>query len=151
MCQDDNKVLGVVLRMYEHFTKGEAKMQKSALFRTMLLASGVVAALGPGIQPAEAEYIQTNLVSNIKDLATITDPLLINPWGISRSPTSPFWTSNQGTNTATLYAVTGSTNVSKVNINPPAGFVAIPTTATPAQGPTGQVNNTNTASFQLTA
>src|SRR3954469_20921441 len=113
MCQDDNKVLGVVLRMYEHFTKGEAKMQKSALFRTMLLASGVVASLGPGIQPAEAEYIQTNLVSNIKDLATITDPLLINPWGISRSPTSPFWTSNQGTNTATLYAVTGSTNVTK--------------------------------------
>jgi len=56
MCQDDNKVLGVVLRMYEHFTKGEAKMQKSALFRTTLLAAGVVASLalpdrsGDGLQ-----------------------------------------------------------------------------------------------------
>src|SRR3954471_3701773 len=149
MCQDDNKVLGVVLRMYEHFTKGEAKMQKSALFRTTLLAAGVVAALGSGIQPAEAEYIQTNLVSNIQGLATLTVPLLVNPWGISRSPTSPFWTSNQGTNTSTLFAVTGSTNVSKVNIAP-NGFVAIPKTVGGPQGPTGQVNNTNTASFQLT-
>src|SRR3954453_2023208 len=112
-------------------------MQASALFRTMSLASGVVAALGSGIHIAEADYIQTNLVSNIPGLATITEPLLVNPWGMSRSPTSPFWTSNQGTNTATLFAVTGSTNVSKVNINPPDGFVAIPTTATPAQGPTG--------------
>jgi uncharacterized protein (TIGR03118 family) len=46
--------------------------------------------------------------------------------------------------------VTGSTNVSQVlgvNAN---GFVAIPTTAAGPQGPTGQVNNTNTASFQLT-
>ncbi|MFL5253855.1 MAG: TIGR03118 family protein, partial [Rhodopila sp.] len=155
MCQDDNKVLGVVLRMYEHFTKGEAKMQKSALFRTTLLAAGVVAALGSGIRPAEAAYIQTNLVSNIPGLATLTVPLLVNPWGISRSPTSPFWTSNQGTNTSTLFAVTDSTNVSQVQVAP-NGFVAIPTTPigspTPSgpQGPTGQVNNTNTASFQLT-
>src|SRR6478736_6536989 len=136
MCQDDNKVLGVVLRMYEHFTKGEAKMQKSALFRTTLLAAGVVASLGPGIQPAEAEYIQTNLVSNIQGLATLTVPRLVNPWGISRSPTSPFWTSNQGTNTSTLYAVTGSTNVSEVLTVNANGFVGIPTTGTGPQGPT---------------
>jgi uncharacterized protein (TIGR03118 family) len=96
-------------------------------------------------------YVQTNLVSNIPGLAAIADPELVNPWGMSESPMSPFWTSNQGTNTATLYSVTGSTTVSKVNINPPSGFVAIPQTAPPApQGPTGQVNNTNTASFQLT-
>ena len=58
-----------------------------------------------------ADYVQTNLVSSVPGLATITDPLLVNPWGVSRSPTSPFWTSNQGTNTSTLYAVTGGTNV----------------------------------------
>src|SRR6476661_9997218 len=98
---------------------------------------------------ANAQYAQTNLVSNIPGLATITDPLLVNPWGVSRSPTSPFWTSNQGTNTSTLYAVTGGTNVSQVlNVNA-NGFVGIPTTAGGPQGPTGQVNNGNTASFQL--
>jgi uncharacterized protein (TIGR03118 family) len=106
-----------------------------------VLASNVVRA-GP--------YTQTDLVSDLAGLATITDPSLVNPWGISHTSTSPFWTSNQSTNTATLYAVTGSTTVTKTNINPPAGFVAIPTTATGPQGPTGQVANTNTASFQLT-
>jgi len=103
-------------------------------------------------------FIQTNLVSDIAGLATITDPQLVNPWGVSHSPTSPIWTSNQAQNSATLYTVTGSTNVTKTFINPsppnqlppPGGFVAIPTTGVGPQGPTGQVNNTNTASFQLT-
>ena len=99
---------------------------------------------------ASAQYTQTNLVSNIPGLATITDPRLVNPWGISRSGTSPFWTSNQGTNSSTLYAITGSTNVSQVLGVNAQGFVGIPTTAAGPQGPTGQVNNTNTASFQLT-
>jgi uncharacterized protein (TIGR03118 family) len=96
-------------------------------------------------------YLQTDLVSDIAGLATITDPELQNPFGISHSSTSPFWVSNNVTNTATLYAVTGSTTVTKVNINPPSGFVAIPTTAMGTasgnQGPTGQVSNTNTSSF----
>ena len=72
------------------------------------------------------------------------------PLGHVANATSPFWTSNQGTNTSTLYAITGSTNVSQVlgvNAN---GFVAIPTTAAGPQGPTGQVTNPNAASFQLT-
>ena len=96
-----------------------------------------------------ADYIQTNLVSNLPGLAAITEPLLVNSWGISHSPTSPFWVSNQGTNSSTLYAVTGATNVSQVlNVNA-NGFVGIPTTAAGPQGPTGQVNNGNTASFRL--
>jgi len=99
---------------------------------------------------ALAGYLQTNLVSDIPGLAIITDPLLVNPWGMSRSPTSPFWTSNQGTNSATLYAVTGTTTVTQVLAVNAQGFVGIPTTGAGPQGPTGQVNNTNTASFQLT-
>jgi uncharacterized protein (TIGR03118 family) len=95
-------------------------------------------------------YVQTNLVSDVPGLATITDPRLVNPWGMSRSGTSPFWTSNQGDNSSTLYAVTGTTTVSKVTGVNANGFVGIPTTAGGPQGPTGQVNNTNTASFQLT-
>jgi uncharacterized protein (TIGR03118 family) len=100
------------------------------------------------LAPAHAAYVQTDLVSDIPGLATITDPQLVNPWGVSHSATSPFWTSDQGTNSATLYTVTDSVDVSKVEINPPAGFVAIPTSGTgPAQGPTGQVSNSNTSSF----
>jgi uncharacterized protein (TIGR03118 family) len=125
-------------------------MNKSALFKRTLAASGIaIGALCLVTGRAQAAYIQTNLVSDIPGLAAVTDPLLVNPWGISHSPTSPFWTSNQGTNSATLYNVTGSTNVTKNTGVNAQGFVTIPTTGA-GQGPTGQVNNTNTASFQLT-
>jgi len=46
-------------------------------------------------------YQQTNLVTSA------TDPDLINPWGISFSSTSPFWVSNNGTGTSTLYNTAG--------------------------------------------
>lgn len=119
----------------------------SGTFLTGSLALGV---LNLGTLRAEgADFVQTNLVSDIPGLAAITDTELVNPWGASHSITSPFWVSNQGTSSATLYAVTDKTNVSKVNINPPAGLVAIPTTAEGPQGPTGQVSNTNTASFDV--
>jgi uncharacterized protein (TIGR03118 family) len=119
--------------------------------RPFAVASLAIGALTlSALQTQGADFTQTNLVSNIPGLATITDPLLQNPWGVSHSPTSPFWTSNQGTNTATLYRVTGKTTVAKVNpTGSPMGFVAIPTTATGPQGPTGQVNNTNTNSFPV--
>jgi len=119
--------------------------------KTFLLTWIAVGALCAGAPRAQVvDFVQVNLVSDIPGLATITDPQLVNPWGVSHSTTSPFWTSNQGANSATLYNVTDKTTVSKVNINPPAGFVAIPTTpagtASGVQGPTGQVNNANTSS-----
>jgi uncharacterized protein (TIGR03118 family) len=96
-------------------------------------------------------YVQTDLVSDIAGLATITDPELMNPFGFTSTSTSPFWISNNDDNTSTLYAVTDSTIVAKTNINPPSGFVAIPTTALGTasgnQGPTGVVANTNTLAF----
>src|SRR2546422_996430 len=55
------------------------------------------------IIPAGQAYRQTNLVSDIPGLAAIQDPLLVNPWGIASSATSPFWIANNGTSTATLY------------------------------------------------
>src|ERR1700729_207106 len=80
-------------------------------------------------------YTQTNLVSNVPGLAANTDPNLVNPWGVSFSATSPFWTSNQGTGTSTLYNGAGT---------PQALIVTIPGSATPPSGPTGQVFNAST-------
>ena len=37
-------------------------------------------------------YARINLVSNTAGAARVTDPQLINPWGISRSPGSAWWT-----------------------------------------------------------
>src|SRR6516165_8126328 len=129
--------------------------------RTLCSRPFAVAALAIGaltlsaLQTQGADFTQTNLVSDIQGLATITDPQLVNPWGVSHSPTSPFWTSNQMKNTATLYNVTGETTVTKVNINGtgivviPCAAPAVPCTTAPGQGPTGQVNNTNTSSFAV--
>src|SRR5205814_330469 len=77
----------------------------------------VVGNLYAGAWRADADFIQTNFVSDIPGLAALTDPILQNPWGISHNATSPFWISDQRTNIATLYAV--APNLMKVA---PAGI-----------------------------
>lgn len=121
-------------------------MNKKLLPKSLFMAFAGVLYVG-SLHADESHFVQTNLVSDLSGVAAISDPMLKNPWGLSHSPTSPFWSSNQGAGNATLYAVTDKTTVTKVNINPPAGDVLIPATATGPQGPTGQVNNSNTSSF----
>jgi uncharacterized protein (TIGR03118 family) len=83
--------------------------------------------------PAQAQYRQRNIVSDIPGMAELTDPNLINPWGASRNATSPFWVSNAGSRTSTLYAVNGTTGVATitplvVNTGPISGQIANTTT-----------------------
>jgi uncharacterized protein (TIGR03118 family) len=125
--------------------------------RPFAVASLAIGALTlSALQTQGADFTQTNLVSTIPGLAKITDPQLVNPWGVAPSPTGPgpgLLSSNNGgaganpTGSATTYAVTNKTTVRKV-INP-QGFIAIPTTASGPQGPTGTVNNTNRSSFPV--
>src|SRR5260370_20159364 len=91
-------------------------------------------------------YVQTNLVSDIAGLATATDPHLVNPWGVSFIEGNPFWISDQGSNSTTLYSVTDSTVV-----NPPVPVFTVNIPPTGGPGPTGQSSNTNDHSFHLTA
>ena len=53
-------------------------------------------------------YNQTNLVSNTPGVAPVTDPVLVNPWGMARSSGSPWWISDNGTGLSTLYNGTGT-------------------------------------------
>src|SRR5260370_6366333 len=53
-------------------------------------------------------YTQTNLVSNAGGAARVTDPQLINPWGMSRSPSSAWWVSVQRTGFSTVYNGAGA-------------------------------------------
>lgn len=89
---------------------------------------------------SQTGYVQTNLVSDIPGLAQVTDPNLKNPWGISFGETGLFSISDMKTNVSTQYSVSDS----GVSLAPPT--IAIPTTATGLQGPTGQVHN-DTSSF----
>lgn len=63
---------------------------------------------------AQAQYLQRNIVSDISGLAELQDANLKNPWGVSFAATSPFWVSNAGTNTATLYSVNGATGAAAI-------------------------------------
>ena len=70
---------------------------------------------------ASIGYTQTNLVSDIPGLAANTDPNLVNPWGISFSPMSPFWVSDNGKGVATLYDSSGTPLPLVVSIPAPGG------------------------------
>ncbi|HEY4123513.1 MAG TPA: TIGR03118 family protein, partial [Rhizomicrobium sp.] len=63
--------------------------------------------------PAFAELLQvTYLVTDDQSAnpAQTTDPNLVNPWGVSYTPTSPFWISDNGTGVSTLYKVDPANN-----------------------------------------
>src|SRR5215211_3623195 len=75
-----------------------------------VLALGLVAglvALAPAAQSAPSRsrnaYHQTNLVSDLPGLAQLTDPDLVNPWGLAAGPTTPVWVADNGTDKATIY------------------------------------------------
>src|ERR1700727_2851617 len=89
-----------------------------------------------------AAYLQTALVSDLSALgAEVTDPNLKNSWGLSFQPGGPVWVSDQATQNATLYGVTGAT------VTKEALTVAIPPAG--SGGPTGQVANINTSAFDV--
>jgi uncharacterized protein (TIGR03118 family) len=96
-----------------------------------------------------ATYVQTDLVSDIPNFATLTDPELQNSWGLTFRGASPFWISDQGTGVSTLYNVTGSLNVTKAMPGGTNGNITIPTTASGPQGPTGTVSNSNLGAFAV--
>src|ERR671930_570929 len=103
------------------------------------LVVGVVAALAalaPAAPAAAAQpgnaYHQTNLVSDLPGTAQLTDPDLVNPWGLAAGPTSPAWVADNGTDKATIYP--GFVNGSPIQ---KAGLVV----SIPGGAPTGQVFN----------
>jgi uncharacterized protein (TIGR03118 family) len=49
-------------------------------------------------------YKKRNLVSDIDGVARITDPNLVNPWGLAFGPATPAWVSDNGTDVSTLYS-----------------------------------------------
>ncbi len=118
---------------------------RAASLRSALMSAALGAGLlmGMAAQPAcAAGYLITNLVSDGSVPAVTTDPNLINPWGISAGPTSPFWISDNGTGVSTLYNGDGTKVALTVAIAPPLGGSSA--------APTGQVFNPSSTDFQVT-
>jgi uncharacterized protein (TIGR03118 family) len=90
-------------------------------------------------------YTQTNLVSNTSGVAPVTDPQLINPWGISRGSGSPWWISDNKTGFSTLYDGAGVKQSLIVTIPP-----ADPNNKNkPTGSPTGTIFNGSQTDFLL--
>jgi uncharacterized protein (TIGR03118 family) len=106
------------------------------------LVAGLIA-LAPAAQSAPSRarnaYHQTNLVSDLPGLAQLTDPDLVNPWGMAAGPATPVWVADNGTDKATIYP--GFVNGSPIQKAPLVVNI-------PGGAPTGQVFN-GTAGFEV--
>lgn len=109
------------------------------LERFLLSTAAMMAAGGVLAAPASAasKVTETPLVSDGSVAKTITDPNLVNPWGIAYDPGGAFWVSDNVTGLTTLYDGTGAIQNLVVTIPPPAG-------ASGPSAPTGQVYNATT-------
>jgi uncharacterized protein (TIGR03118 family) len=117
---------------------------------SVIVSAGALAAGALGAAPAGASahisgYRQINLVSDQPGVAPLTDPDLVNAWGLAASPGtnaspgSPLWVADNGTDKATLYAGASATSVSKVPL----------TVSVTGAAPTGQVFNSDASAFMV--
>ncbi len=121
-------------------------MANHAGSRSLTATAGIIAAgaiaLSIAAPPAHAgdggagnNYREVKLVADLHGHARITDPRLVNPWGLAASPSSPLWVANNGTSTSTLYeGGTSGSQVKKLPLNvkipgggDPTGVVFNPT------------------------
>ncbi len=100
---------------------------------------------GPTQAKSGGFYRQTNLVSDIPGKARVTDANLVNPWGLSHGPATPWWVSDNGKGVSTLYKGDGTPfpvgSPLVVTIPPPSGGTS--------SAPTGNVFN-GTSDFVVT-
>ncbi len=121
------------------------RVRISRLCSTAILAALATALIGAQTTPAAATTFRiTRLVSDGSVHARTIDPSLVNPWGMSFSPTGPFWVSDNATGVSTLYNGAGGKIPLTVDIPPPA-------TASGHGTPTGQVFNGSPGEFQVSA
>ncbi len=84
-----------------------------------------VAGLVAPASAAENSYTVTNLVSDVPGLGAHVDPNLVNAWGLTSLPTSPWWVADNGTNVSTLYRADGTKVPLTVQVpNAPTGAVS---------------------------
>jgi uncharacterized protein (TIGR03118 family) len=133
----------------QHRLSRVARLPKALLAVSSLLAAGSLLPIGaaPARAATSGTVLQTNLVSDLPGAAAVTDPNLVNSWGISESSGSPFWISDNNAGLTTLYNVPGA---GPVSINPLAVNIPTPVSFT-GGAPTGTVFNTGSAgAFEIT-
>jgi len=88
-------------------------------FRHFIAGIAVVAALAAGSASAGIQddvYSVHDLVADGAGAAPTADASLVNAWGLVAGPTTPWWSSNNGTNTSTLYNGAGAKQALTVSV-----------------------------------
>jgi uncharacterized protein (TIGR03118 family) len=102
----------------------------------LLAGLGILAAAPAAGARSPNAYTRVDLVSDQPGHARITDPNLVNAWGLAAGPSTPIWVADNGTDVATLYSGGVAGNAPKIM----PLVVKIPGGA-----PTGQVFNGSSA------
>jgi uncharacterized protein (TIGR03118 family) len=90
---------------------------------TLAVAAAVLAAATPAAE--RNAYVQHNLVSDGFLPADHTDANLVNAWGLTSLPGSPWWVADNGTDVSTLYNADGTPRPLVVSVpNAPTGAVS---------------------------
>jgi len=92
-----------------------------------VLSLALIAALYAAAGPPGGDYTVTPLVSDIPGAAPLTDPELVNAWGLARSATSPWWVADNGpdrsSSRSTVYTSGGAKVLSVSVLGGPTGAV----------------------------
>jgi uncharacterized protein (TIGR03118 family) len=107
------------------------------------LAAFILALSVPSLTFAQ-HYTQTNLVSDVPAMAPTNDVNLKNAWGLTRSTSSPWWVSDNGTGVSTLYNISGTTTTLAATINARVVVIPPPNGSSSPSTPTGTVFNGST-------
>jgi uncharacterized protein (TIGR03118 family) len=96
-------------------------------FRHAAAAVAVAAALVAGSASGGVQddvFSVQNLAGDAASSAPVADGSLVNGWGLSAGPTTPWWVSNNGTSTSTLYNGSGAKQALTVSVpGAPTGTV----------------------------
>jgi uncharacterized protein (TIGR03118 family) len=107
-------------------------------FRSVALAVVIlpIAVLAGATQAraAGAYAVQPLVSDSTATPSPATDPSLVNGWGLSAGPTTPWWASDNATSLSTLYGGTGA---------------KVPLTVSVPGGPTGTVFNSSATDFAV--
>ena len=83
---------------------GELSINVRRVLLALALVLGVaIVAVSPLRAAERTSFSMVPLVSDQPGVAPNTDPNLVNAWGLTSSPTSPWWVSDNGTDKSTLY------------------------------------------------
>ncbi len=102
------------------------------------VAAGMLLSTAVAVAEDKNAYAQHNLVSDLPGIADRVDANLVNPWGLTFGPTTPFWIADNHTGLSTVYNTAGQpfplANPIIVTIPPPPG-------ANGPAAPTGTIFN----------